>query len=245
MNLSGKNAIVTGASRGIGKGIAIALAKEGVNVVVNYFRNEDKANAIVAEIKKMGCDAIAIKADVSKSQEVETMIEEALNKFQTIDILINNAGIGARGAIKQINEKEWNRVIDVNLKGVFNCCKAIVNHMISRKQGKIVNISSIAGLRGTGSIAYVASKSGVVGITMCLARELVDFGITVNAVAPGLIDTDMVKLTEEQKKNIKKEIPIGWIGRPEHIAQCVVSLLKNDYITGQVINVSGGRLIGV
>jgi len=245
MNLSGKSAIVTGASRGIGKGIAIALAKEGVNVVVNYFKDRDKADATVAEIKKMGCSAIAIKADVSKSQEVERMVEQILNKFQTIDILINNAGIGAKETISQVSEEEWERVIDINLKGVFNCCKAIVNHMISRKQGKIVNISSIVGLRGTGSIAYVASKSGVIGITMCLARELADFGITVNAVAPGLVSTDMLELTEEQRKNIKKEVPIGWIGKPEHIAESVVFLLKNDYITGQVINVSGGRLIGI
>jgi len=245
MDLSGKNAIVTGASRGIGKGIALALAKEGVNILVNYSKNYEKANTTVTEIKKMGCDAMAIKADVSKSQEVKQMMEQALSRFGSIDILVNNAGIGASGKIGQVKEDAWDKVIDVNLKGVFNCCKAVADHMINRKQGRIVNISSIAGLRGTGSIAYVASKAGVIGMTMCLARELIDFGITVNAVAPGLIDTDMVNLTEKQKRNIKDEIPIGWIGKPEHIAQCVLFLLKNEYITGQVINVSGGRLISI
>jgi len=245
MDLSGKNAIVTGASRGIGRGIALALAKEGVNVVVNYYKHQKEAEDTVAEIKKNGCEAIAIRADVSKSEEVKRMVEQTLSKFSIIDILVNNAGIGASGTITEMKENDWDRVIEVNLKGVFNCCQAVVNHMINHRQGKIVNISSIAGLRGTGSVAYVASKSGIVGITMCLARELVDFGITVNAVAPGLIDTDMVNLTEKQKRDIKKEIPIGWIGKPEHVAQCVVFLLKNDYITGQIINVSGGRLISI
>lgn len=132
------------------------------------------------------------------------MVEQALSKFQTIDILVNNAGIGGTSkTIREVKENDWDRVIDVNLKGVFNCCQAVAYHMINRRQGKIVNISSIAGLRGTGSVAYVASKSGVIGITTCLARELVDFGITMNAVAPGLVDTDMLNLTEEQKRTIK------------------------------------------
>ena len=245
MNLSNKNALVTGGSRGIGRGIALALAKEGVNVAVNYCQHRKEAQDTVAKIRKIGCRAIAIGADVSRSQEVKSMVEQTLSEFQAVDILVNNAGIGESETIMQLEERDWNRTIDVNLKGVFNCCKVVVNHMVGRKQGKIVNISSIAGLRGTGSIAYVASKSGIIGMTMCLARELIDFGITVNAVAPGLIDTDMVTLTEEQKRNIKEEIPAGWIGKPEHVAQCVIFLLKDDYMTGQIINVSGGRLISM
>lgn len=245
MNLSHKNAVVTGASRGIGRAIAMALAKEGVNVIVNYCKHRNEAQETVVKIRRMGCQAIAMRADVSRSHEVKKMVEQTLSKFQTIDILINNAGIGALATIRQVEEKDWNRVMNVNLRGVFHCCKAVVSHMIDRRQGKIVNISSIAGLRGTGSVAYVASKSGIIGITMCLARELIDFGITVNAVAPGLIDTDMARLTEAQKRNIKKEVPIGWIGKPEHVAQSVIFLLENDYTTGQIVNVSGGRLIGI
>lgn len=245
MKLAGKNALVTGASRGIGRGIALALAKEGTNVAINYFKSKDKAEAVVSEIRNMHCNAIAIRADVSHREEVEKMVGYVLGEFHTIDILVNNAGIGARETIEQVSEEQWDRVIDVNLKGVFNCCKAVVKHMISRRQGKIVNVSSIAGLRGTGSVPYVASKSGIIGITMCLARELIDSGITVNAVAPGLVDTDMVGLSKEQRINIKKEVPIGWLGKPEHIAQGVVFLLKDDYITGQIINVSGGRLISI
>jgi len=245
MRLPGKNALVTGASRGIGRGIALALAKEGANVAINYFQSKDKAEAVVSEIRSMHCDAIAIRADVSHREEVEKMVAHVLSKFHTIDILVNNAGIGAHGPIEEVSEEQWDRVINVNLKGVFNCCKAVVKHMTSRKQGKIVNISSIAGLRGTGFVPYVASKSGIIGITMSLARELIDFGITVNAVAPGLIDTDMVGLSQEKRRNIKREIPIGWLGKPEHIGQCVVFLLKDDYMTGQIINVSGGRMISV
>jgi len=178
MELSGKNALVTGASRGIGKGIALALARAGVNVAVNYLKNKERAESVAEEIRQEGGSAIAVQANVSEKHEVENMVTDVLKQFNTIDILVNNAGVSAVGNIYQIDDQIWNRTIAVNLTGVYNCCKVVVNTMVSRKQGKIVNISSIAGLRGSGSIAYVASKAGVIGITMSLARELADFGIT-------------------------------------------------------------------
>jgi len=246
MELSGKNALVTGASRGIGKGIALALAREGVHVAVNYFKNKEQAQSVVEEIQEMGGSAIAIQADVSVKHDVENMVKNVLKQFHVIDILVNNAAIGLPGKkILEIDETEWDHVIDVNLKSVYNCCQAVLKSMISRRQGKIVNISSIAGLRGSASVPYVASKSGIIGITMCLARELAEFGITVNAVAPGLVDTDMLRATTILSNPIKQEVPIGWLGQPAHIAHCVLFLLQNDYITGQVVNVSGGRLIGI
>jgi 3-oxoacyl-[acyl-carrier protein] reductase len=246
MELSGKNALVTGASRGIGRGIALALAEEGANVAVNYLKNKELAQSVVEAIQQKGGSAIVVQADVSEKTEVENMVKDVLKEFTTLDILVNNAAVATPGRkIDEIDEKEWDRVINVNLKGVYNCCRAIVPHMISRQQGRIVNMSSIAGLRGSGSIAYAASKAGIIGITMSLARELVDFGITVNAVAPGLVDTEMPQLTEEQKRNIKQEVPIGWIGQPEHIAHSVLFLLTNDYVTGHTVNISGGRLISI
>jgi 3-oxoacyl-[acyl-carrier protein] reductase len=246
MELSGKNALVTGASRGIGKGIALALAQKGVRVAVNYLKNEEHAKRVVEEIQQMGGSGIAVQADVSKKHDIENMVTEIREEFHTIDILVNNAAIDLPGKkILEIDETEWDHVIDVNLKSVYNCCQAVLKSMVARRQGKIVNISSIAGLRGTASVPYVASKSGIIGITMCLARELAEFGITVNAVAPGLVETDMLRATSILNNPIQQEVPIGWLGQPEHIAHCVLFLLQNDYITGQVINVSGGRLIGM
>jgi 3-oxoacyl-[acyl-carrier protein] reductase len=246
MELSGKHALVTGASRGIGKGIALALARKGVHVAVNYCRNKECAQAVVEEIQQMGGSAIAVQADVSRKHDVEKMVNDVLNRFQAIDVLVNNAAIDLPGKkILEIDEMDWDHVIDVNLKSVYNCCQAVLKSMISGRQGKIVNISSIAGLRGTGSLPYVASKSGMIGITMGLARELAEVGITVNAVAPGLVETDMLRATTILDNPIQQEVPLGWLGQPEHIAHCVLFLLENDYMTGQVINISGGRLIAI
>jgi 3-oxoacyl-[acyl-carrier protein] reductase len=246
MELSGKNALVTGASRGIGKGIALALAEKGANVVVNYWKNKELAHTLVEEIQSKGVRAITVQADVSKKPDVENMVTAVQQEFTTIDILVNNAAIDTpEKKFMEIDETEWDRTIDVNLKGVYNCCQAVLKSMIPRRQGKIVNISSIAGLRGTSASPYVASKSGMIGLTMCLARELAEFGITVNAVAPGPVETDMLRATTLLDNPIQQEIPLGWVGQPEHIAHAVLFLLENDYVTGHTINISGGRLIGI
>jgi 3-oxoacyl-[acyl-carrier protein] reductase len=246
MELQGTHAIVTGAARGIGCGIALALAKAGVDVAVNYVENRRGAEETAAAVRQMGRRALAVQADVSVFSEAQRMIASVFGEFQSVEILVNNAGTDQAGeTIFTTTEETWDRIVAVNLKGAFNCCKAVVDHMASRRVGRIVNVASIAGLRGTGTVAYVASKSGMIGLTMCLARELVDHGITVNAVAPGWVDTRLLGLTEEQRRNIRKEVPVGWVGRPEHIADGVIFLLRNDYVTGQVLNISGGRLVGL
>lgn len=246
MELSGKNALVTGASRGIGKGIALALADKGANVAVNYHKNTELAQTVVEDIRAKGVRAIAIQSDVSQKSDVEKMVAAIQQEFGEIDILVNNAAIDVPGKkFLDIDEAEWDRVITINLKSVYTCCQAVLKSMIPRRQGKIVNISSIAGLRGSSSAPYVASKSGMIGITMCLARELAQFGITVNAVAPGLVETDMLRATTILDNPVQQEVPLGWVGQPLHIAHAVVFLLENDYMTGHILNISGGRLIGI
>jgi 3-oxoacyl-[acyl-carrier protein] reductase len=246
MELAGTKAIVTGGSRGIGRGIALALAAQGVSVVLSYSRRAEQAREVVAEISAGGGKALAVQADVARPEEVRRLVETALRELGSVEILVNNAGIDAAGrTILDTDDATWERVIAVNLTGVFACCRAVAPHMTARRVGRIVTISSIAGLRGSGSPAYVASKSGVIGLTMCLARELVDYGITVNAVAPGWVDTELLGLDEEQRRRVGEEVPVGWIGQPAHIADTVLFLLRNDYVTGQIINVSGGRMIGL
>ena len=243
VEVRGKVALVTGGSRGIGKAIVLELAKRGANVAVNYVKNKDLAEKVVEEAEKFGVKAKAYRADVSKWAEVKEMVDQIVKDFGGIDILVNNAGIIAKTfSVLEIPESEWDAIIDTNLKGAFNCIKAVAPIMIKRGGGKIVNISSVAGkMGGTVGPAYAASKAGLIGLTFSVAQELLKYNITVNAVAPGPIETEMVKnLPEERKKKILARVPMGRFGKPEEVAKAVIFLIENDYITGEVLDVNGG-----
>jgi 3-oxoacyl-[acyl-carrier protein] reductase len=244
MKLKGKIALVTGGGRGIGKAISLALAKEGAKVCVNYFHSKDAAEDVVKKIKENGGEAISYKADVSKLEEVNGMVEEVNKQFGRVDILINNAGLNIDKYLMIMNEKEWDKVIDVNLKGTFNCSKAVSRVMIGQRSGNIVNISSVSAISGTaGQTNYSAAKGGMISFTKSLARELASFGIRVNALAPGLIETEMVKkMPKEMLDQVLKMTPLKRIGKPEEVAKVVVFLVSEEanYITGQVIRIDGG-----
>ncbi|WP_422404295.1 3-oxoacyl-[acyl-carrier-protein] reductase [Mammaliicoccus sp. JADD-157] len=239
-----KTALVTGASRGIGKKIALQLGEEGYNIVVNYAGNKEKAEEVVSEIKTFGVDAFAIQANVSEQDEVKAMIKETLNQFGTIDVLVNNAGITRDNLLMRMKQNEWDDVINTNLKGVFNCVQAVTRPMLKQKSGRIINLSSVVGSVGNpGQINYVATKSGVEGMTKTFARELASRGITCNAVAPGFIVSDMTdQLSDELKEQMKSQIPLDRFGEDSDIAHTVVFLAseKANYITGQTIHVNGG-----
>ncbi|NME84236.1 3-oxoacyl-[acyl-carrier-protein] reductase [Clostridium sp. SM-530-WT-3G] len=245
--LKGKCAIVTGASRGIGKAIALKLASLGANIVINFRNNEKEALEVESEIRGMGVDALSIKADISKLDQVENLIKSAKEKFGAIDIIVNNAGITKDNLILRMKEEDFDSVIDVNLKGVFNCLKSITPVMIRQKKGKIINISSVVGISGNaGQVNYAASKAGIIGMTKSLAKEIGTRGINVNAVAPGFIDTEMTEcLGEKVKEEAKKNIPLKRFGTAEDVAEVVAFLAsdESDYITGQVIHVDGGMLM--
>ncbi|NLX62721.1 MAG: 3-oxoacyl-[acyl-carrier-protein] reductase [Tissierellia bacterium] len=247
MSLAGKNALVTGASRGIGRAIAVELAKNGANVAITYVNSKDKAEEVVNEIKGYGVKAIAIKADVSQEEEVLNMVKDLKENIGPINILVNNAGINRDNLLMRMSTEDWDRVIDTNLKGTYLCTKAIIRDMIKKKSGKIINITSVAGVAGNfGQTNYSASKAGVIGFTKSLAKEVASRGINVNAVAPGLIETDMtLALKEDIRNSLVKNIPMGRLGRVQDIANIVVFLAseKSDYITGQVINVDGGMIM--
>ncbi len=242
--LTGKTALVTGASRGIGRAIALRLAEAGANVVVNYAGSEAAAAETVAKVKELGRDAIMIKANVSSSDEVNDMFKQALDHFGTIDILVNNAGITRDNLLMRMKEEEWDQVIDTNLKGVFNCIKAATRPMMKQRSGRIISITSVVGVLGNpGQANYVAAKAGVIGLTKTTARELASRGITVNAVAPGFIDTDMTAaLPEDVKTAMLGQIPLGRLGQADEIAKVVVFLASDaaSYMTGQTLHVDGG-----
>ena len=244
MDLANKVALVTGGSRGIGKKIALELARNGANVAISYVSNEVKAKEVIDEIGSLGVKAIAIKADVSKEEEVQEMIKKVEEEFNTIDILVNNAGVTKDNLLIRMKEEEWDEVMSVNLKGTFLCTKAVSRMMMKKRYGKIINITSVVGITGNvGQGNYSASKAGVIGFTKSMARELASRGIRVNAVAPGFIETDMTDVLKEDIKDaMLKSIPLGIFGKPKDIADAVVFLAssKSDYITGQVVNVNGG-----
>lgn len=245
--LKGKCAIITGASRGIGKAIALKLASLGANIVLNYRSNEKEALEVENEIKNMGVETLCVKGDISNSEEVENLINSAKEKFGTIDIMVNNAGITKDTLILRMKEEDFDSVIDVNLKGVFNCLRAITPVMVKQKHGKIINLSSVVGISGNaGQVNYSASKAGVIGMTKSLAKEVGSRGITVNAVAPGFIETDMTDvLGDKYKEEMKKNIPLKRLGTANDVAEVVAFLASesSNYVTGQVIQVDGGMLM--
>lgn len=242
--LEGKVALVTGASRGIGRAIAIGLAEAGADVVVNYAGSEQAAEEVVRHIESLGRRSFKVKADVASSAEVEEMVKQTLDRFQKIDIMVNNAGITRDNLIMRMKEEEFDQVINTNLKGVFNCIKAVTRPMMKQRSGKIINISSVVGVLGNaGQANYVAAKAGVIGLTKSAARELASRNIAVNAVAPGFIETDMTdKLTQEQRDSMMQQIPFARLGQPEDIARVVRFLASDDsgYMTGQTLHVDGG-----
>ncbi|WP_020059186.1 3-oxoacyl-[acyl-carrier-protein] reductase [Bacillus sp. 123MFChir2] len=247
MLLKDKVALVTGASRGIGRAIAIDLAKQGAKVVVNYAGNELKANEVVDEIKNLGSEAIAVKANVASSEEVTDMVKQTVDTFGQIDILVNNAGITKDNLLMRMKEEEWDAVINTNLKGVFLCTKAVSRYMMRQRHGRIINIASVVGVTGNpGQANYVAAKAGVIGLTKTSAKELASRNITVNAIAPGFIVTDMTGvLAEDVKSEMLKLIPIAKFGEAKDISNAVAFLASDAsrYITGQTLHVDGGMVM--
>ena len=242
--LKGKCAVITGASRGIGKCIAKKFAKEGANVVINYRNYEEEALKVKKELEDLGSQVLVVKADVSELEQAENLIKEAKKEFGRVDILVNNAGITKDNLIIRMKEEDFDSVIKTNLKGAFNCLKAVTPIMLKQKYGKIVNMASVVGVVGNpGQVNYCASKAGLIGMTKSLAKEIGSRNITVNAIAPGFIDTDMTKiLSDDQKKKILSQIPLNKFGNVEDIANVALFLgsENSNYITGQVIHVDGG-----
>jgi 3-oxoacyl-[acyl-carrier protein] reductase len=247
MTLSGQVAIVTGGSLGIGSAIALELARRGAGVAINYRKHEDEAGKVVSRMKDLCGRGMAIQADVSVFSDAAAMVEEVRTEWGRVDILVNNAGINRDGVIWKMSEEQWDAVIDVNLKGCFNYTRAVAPIFREQKSGKIVNITSINGLRGKfGQTNYSASKAGIIGFTKAVARELGKYNVNVNAVAPGLIETDMIKSAPQDViDRALKEIVMGRVGRPEDVAS-VVSFLCSEaarHVTGEVIRVDGGQYI--
>ena len=245
--LKDKNVIITGATRGIGREIALTLAKNGANIAINYRNFNSELEALINEIKSFGVDVLAIKCDVIFSYDVDNFVKEVKSHFKIIDVLVNNAGITKDGLILRMKEEDFDDVLDVNLKGTFNTTKFVSSIMVRQKCGKIINISSVVGISGnSGQCNYAASKAGVIGFSKSVARELSSRNINVNVIAPGYINTDMTKnLPDKIKEEVIKSIPMKRIGEPKEVANLVLFLSSNlsDYITGQVINVDGGMVM--
>lgn len=240
MKLKGKNAVITGGNRGIGRAISLALANKGVNITITYYSHKQEAHKVLQIIKQKNVQAFTVQADVSDFKRVKEMVNTVKKEMGCMDILVNNAGItGKHSSLSDVDIQEWQRVIDVNLTGVFNCCK-LMEKELRTNNGKIVNISSISGR--TGGIAtgvhYDASKAGIIGLTFSLARKLAP-EVTVNAIAPGPVDTDI--LSTEAKERLTQATPLKRIAQPKEIAHTVIFLLENDYVSGEVVDVNGAR----
>lgn len=247
MNLTGKVALVTGGAKGIGASIALELARAGASVAINYAGSEAAAKQVASEIEQLGQRAMIIQTNVADAEAVSEMVKQVIDQFGKLDILVNNAGITRDNLIMRMKEEDFDEVINVNLKGVFNCIKAVTRQMMKQRSGRIINISSVVGVLGNaGQANYVAAKAGVIGLTKTTARELASRGITVNAVAPGFIETDMTaKLGEEIRAGLMGQIPLARLGQPEDIAKVVKFLASEDaaYITGQTLHVDGGMVM--
>ena len=247
MQIEGKVAFVTGASRGIGRAIALTLAEAGADVAVNYAGNAAAAEEVAAEIRKMGRRALILQGDVSQTEAAAAMLDAVVAEFGRCDILVNNAGITRDGLLMRMKEEDWDAVLNTNLKGVYNCTKAAIKYMMKQKSGKIVNIASVVGIMGNaGQANYAAAKAGCIGFTKSVAKEVASRGITVNAVAPGLIATDMTSvLPEKVVEEMAAGIPLKRAGQPVDVAKAVLFLVSDDaaYITGQTLNVDGGMVM--
>lgn len=243
-NLKEKTALVTGGSRGIGRAVAVELAKLGANVAINFSSNNKAAAEVALEVIALGRKAVTYQADIASSMQVKEMVEAVVADFGGIDILINNAGVTRDGLLLQMSEENWDLVLNTNLKGAFNCLQAVSKYMIKQRHGVIVNISSIIGITGNpGQINYAAAKAGLLGLTKTAAKELAKRNIRVNAVAPGFIVSDMTaKLPEKLKEAVKQNVPLGRLGQPEEVAKLVVFLASDaaSYITGQTVVIDGG-----
>lgn len=247
MQLEGKVALVTGASRGIGKAIALMLAENGADIAVNFAGSTAAAEAVAAEIEKMGRKAILVQGDVSKAEACAEIVDKVVNELGHIDILVNNAGITRDTLLLRMKEEDWDAVLNTNLKGVFNCTKAAVKYMAKQRSGSIVNISSVVALMGNaGQANYAAAKAGILGFTRSVAKEMAARGIRVNAVTPGFIKTDMTSvLSEKVVAAMEASIPLARLGEPEDIAKAVLFLVSDNaaYITGQTLHVDGGMVM--
>ena len=246
MRLKDRVALVTGSSRGVGRSVALAYAKEGAKVIVNYSSNEKAANEVVEKIKEMGSDAIAVKADVANKDDVEAIVNVGIEKFGKIDILVNNAGFTRPALLVNMTEEQWNAVVDIHMKGTFLCSQVVAKHMIEQKSGKIINVTSVAGVVGTvGQVNYSAAKGGIISMTKSIARELARYNVCCNVISLGIVETDMTEKirTDEKLKDIyMNRILLRRFARPEDIAPAFVFFASDDsnYITGQLLCVDGG-----
>lgn len=249
MRLEGKHALITGASQGIGRATALALAREGADIVVNHYPDAagvhwQKAEAVAAEVKALGRRALIVGADVAQAEASAAMFAQAIEEFGSVDILVNNAGILRDATLRKLSREHWDEVLDVNLGSMFNCSKPAAIHMRERATGSIVNVASVIGLMGNiGQTNYAAAKAGTIGFTKSLARELAHYGVRVNAVAPGFMDTDMTRAIEPDiREQIRQQIPLGQFGRAEDVAAAILFLASDEarYITGEVLSVNGG-----
>jgi 3-oxoacyl-[acyl-carrier protein] reductase len=246
MRLKDKVAVVTGGARGIGRAVVLAFAKEGADVLVNYVSNSKAADEVVAQTEKLGRKALAVKADVASTSDAQNMVNMAVQKLGGLDILVNNAGISIPAMLLKMTEEQWDRIINVHLKGTFNCTQAAAQHMKDKKYGKIINVISTAGIYGTvGQINYASAKAGIIGFTKSASRELGRYHINVNAICAGVIETDMTEKlrTDEKLRDVyTQRIQLGRFAKPEEVAHAFVFLAsyESDYVTGQVLSVDGG-----